>query len=196
MSDLQVTRLTTILKRAFVLGRGQGPVAPEISDELRASVCLENDRMEYRWLGGTYSWSSFTAVAAGGAGFASIVALLNPTRSGQLVTVERIRASGQSDVTLTTEATILATFAQVAQIIQRDLRQFGQVSSAQIWSRNGVAGFGGLGYRFMATDGELPPEYVIPPGFALVIQATTSNTANEVSLAWRERLAESSELPT
>lgn len=196
MSDLQVSRLTTLLKRLLVLGRGQGPVAPEISDELRAGLTLENDRFEFRWLGGTYSYSSFSSVAAGGAGFVSMVALLNPAGSGQLAVIERIRASAQADVTFTLEATVTSTMAPQTQIIQRDLRQFGQLSSCTLWSRNGVAGLGGHGYRFLPSDGDLPLEYLLPPGFALVIQAATSNSLIEVSLGWRERLAESSELPT
>lgn len=161
---------------------GENPI-PTVA-ELVPVVIMEGERFELRFPGNEFSYIGGVAVAAGGAGNASNIALLNPTGSGQLVVVEKIDASILWSIGAVAESVILASYTQApANVITRDFRGFGP--AAQIWTRNNAvpvterARMHGVGLNEL--------EFCIAPGQAMVVWGTALNVATEASYVWRER---------
>lgn len=161
---------------------GENPI-PTVA-ELVPVCIIEGERFELRFPGNEFSFVGGVAVAAGGAGNASNIALLNPSNSGVLVVVEKIDASILWSIGAVAESVILASYTQApANVITRDFRGFG--SAAQIWTRNNAvpvterARMHGIGLNEI--------EFAIAPGQAMVIWGTALNVATEGSYVWRER---------
>lgn len=90
MSELQVGRLTTILRRLLVLGRGgEGKVAPEIEDAVVPVIIIEGERAEHYHLGGTALRCWRTSALPVGAQDAR-ARIRNPAGSGSLIVIEAV----------------------------------------------------------------------------------------------------------
>lgn len=161
---------------------GDNPI-PTLN-ELLPVVVVENDRFESRFPGNEFSFVGGLSVAAGGAGNSSNVALLNPTGSGILATVEAISQLSASVIGAVAESVITASYTQTTtDLITRDFRGFG--SACQIWSRNNAVPPTARG-RLQA-GGTHYVNFSIAPGQAIVLWGVTLNAVAEITYFWYER---------
>lgn len=158
--------------------------------ELVPVVVIENDRFESRFPGNEFSFLGGASVAAGGAGFASAIALLNPTGSGILATIEGVSQFAASIVGAVGEAVITANYTQQPNNqITRDFRGFGP--ACQIWTRNNAVPPTERG-RLQGAGATIYLEFTIAPGQAIVLSGVTLNAVEEITYFWRERSLDAS----
>lgn len=176
---------------------GENPI-PTLM-ELKPVGMIEGDRPENEFAGnGALFMGDSQDIAAGGAGNAGQVALLNPTSSGILAIIQQVDATAATstlaDVTGISEANVQANFTQLATFQQgnpRDSRLFGQRSALQMWFRNNAV-FAGASYRWRIASrlGDLNQAtgiLVLHPGFGFVFADSVANEVFRLSAMWRER---------
>jgi len=170
--------------RAITGASGQDLVR-DVAD-LTGLITLEQDRPEWGFYGGEELYMHRSIVAAGGAGFASITALVMPAAAGKFMVLEFLSSLGTLDISTSSEANILATYTQdTTNFTIRDLRLSGATKATQAWTRNNAAGLAQAGYRLQV--GHRIPPMILFPGFAIVIANVTANTIQEIGIGFRER---------
>lgn len=182
-------------------GAKGGEILSGAMPELSFGVCLEMDRPEYEHLGGGRLRMGFMNVAAGGAGNASVIALLNPSNSNSLIILEWadfFPATGVLvNVAIFAEVTITTNFTQGGTMTSRDSRAFGAAGGngvGQLWFRNNAAGPGGVSYVLRPGSAQPFPKLIMHPGFAYGFADTTLNEIMSGAFSWRERPAQPEEL--
>lgn len=179
--------------------------APQLASEIQPTINLENDRLEYAFLGGEKWCAAGAQIAAGGAGFMSEAVLMNPVGSGCLAVLEAVivgrSTTGIFRIGWTDAAFVTGTGAPLD---SRNLpTAIGGSSAMSFSSRNNAAAtidviFGA--HRLLAnTTLVLPYRAVIhsqpaAPARGIIVDAGAVNEGVDVTMIWRERPVDASEL--
>lgn len=199
MSELQVDRLTTLLKNLFVL-RAELGIVPELEDSIYPGVILENDRPEWAFLGGELlQYGSLAAAAV--AGELNFIRIRNPSGSGVIVVVEAIApAPGTQQRTLLVTEGSEAASVTVSGPWNRDLRlntTTSRIGAVELASGSAAAVAGQVVWEFpsagIALSFDTPCPIVIDEGRHVEVWGQTPNSSLRVSFRWRERARERSE---
>jgi hypothetical protein len=190
-SIINVVRFQNKLRALFGI-RGENPIPT--TDELRAYVCLEDDRPEFGFAGLEFL-GIFTRTQAAVVGQNSYVAIVNPPGSAVLVVVESCVAvpdsNIKSQVVTATAAPFLAGEVASGSPQARDLRiPGGNVFAARFSNGSNAASpfTGPIGLYFNRLID--PTKFVIPPGFAVIWEGAAQNAAVSAGVVFRERAQE------
>lgn len=176
--------------------------APVVAPELTPGLVLENDRPEWGWPKGERLAAGNGGVTAVGAQF-SQVALVNPSTSRQLVTVEQLYIAPAAAAVIRVGTFVgdpIAFLVNTLNFATRDTRwndpSFA-VGAPSCRVRGGtnaaVLTFYGELVRFQVTASSMPPDglrlnAVLHPGWSLVMAVNTVNVAIDAfHFTWRER---------
>lgn len=198
-NDIGVGRYNRLAQR--LLQVKAAPPMPTLAGELSASLVLECDRPEWKFLGGERLLQCSQSIAAA-AGLPSTARLRNPRISGVLAIVEGLIAGSDSNnlIVWGIATTITANLANAANPgpLVRDSRgaQSGGAASCIVTTDNvGIAAniIGRVRVLASTPTPYLPVEIVLGPGGSIEISATTNNTILDFTILWRERMQEESE---
>lgn len=199
MSELNVARITTLLRRLFVL-RGEQGIVPELEDSIMPAVILENDRPEFAYLADAMlQWGALTTTAV--LAERAWVRLLNPADSGVIVVVEAIQPVPLSSthVDVTTGGTDVAT-ADISGPFNRDFRLdtiVSRIGAVHLQGGTDAVKTGQLVWRFPPTGVTQamydPCPVIVDPGRFLDVANLSSNVQLTCAFRWRERAMERSE---
>lgn len=206
-NEVQVGRYNGIL--AKLLSMKERAPTPVVGAEIIAGITLEQDRPEWKFLGGESLVMAAGSAAQTAVNFAKFK-LRNPASSGVIIVLEELilfneNVTGSGDAVaweLQPAGSVVGFGLALAQ--QRDTRKGisdNQAVSGQVYSAGSVGGILGNGYRFrtvaptMATGPAMyRPLIVISPGFDLVGQSQNNVALTIVAqFLWRERILEPSE---
>ena len=202
INELQVGRFNAILKK--LLGIKADAPAPVIGAEVIPAIILENDRPEFYILGGGKLGIGGQFVN-GGVGVRPIFALQNPVSSGVLIVVEQVvvtsDGTGSSAIPAITDSVGALTNTNLA--IHRDVRSRVNAGlnlgiTGQLFSGSAAAvpGTGSvIGFWNIIAPGfsNVQMNVVLAPGFVFHVSGTV-NTNLGVTIWWRERIIEDSEV--
>lgn len=210
INEIQVGGYNSLLNK--LLSMREGSPAPTLAPEIFGAFVLENDRPEWAFLKGErlgIGGQTRTAVV----GNRSFVALVNPLGSGALAVVLDVAYSGDQalleryELRFNNADTTGMTNSNRA--INRDLRSIGvpggnipmscQIFGGDLAAPPGVGsvireGTWGASGTASQNDILIPLDFVLPPGFALLMSANATNTTVSVSWRWRERILDPAEL--
>lgn len=200
-NEIQVGRYNAILHK--LLDMKEGAPAPSLAPDVFATLVLEADRPEWKFLAGERLACGSRAVAAGGAGTYANIVLWNRTGSGVLVVVDALlnRNSAARDMSISVTSTDPASVGGYSSTSFRGLRdtRFGVTANAQpaalIYS---VATASPLGANvlmnfYLNAGNRFDLPIVLAPGTGLSIADKTANEAMTTGIIWRERIESLSE---
>ena len=198
------------IKRLLGLTAEMG--TPQLAPELQMSVELFDDPEFQVLLGGTL-WGRYVGgLAAGGAGTQGIVAVVNPTGSGELARVDFAEADNDTGAIRVCRMALSRTglTTPTDQVIQtRDTRrigagvtQFFPPTRIRVESSNAGLFAGGLNLRQKRVAIEAQSEFVTPdkpwflaPGFSLLFLTDSVNQTTPGWTVWgRTRVVQGTEL--
>lgn len=174
-----------------------GDVAPE----LVPALMLEAAPFEYVAALGDRPAIGFANLGAGGAGIRSVAQINNPAGSGVLCIIERIdfvANAGAADLVIRTADTNFSGVSSSSAFL-RDLRLSGK-PACTLFGDNTHAQAGG---NVIGVINHLNPRleagpsaglWVINPGNTLTFDGGADNQAFELTMFWREKQADASEL--
>jgi len=206
VSQLQVPRLTNLIRKLFVL-RG-APPATELLDEVTPVVVVEDARPEHEFLRGSRLGLG-SVIQTGTAVLRSALQLFNPVGSSHLVVVTRLTASMSdgSALNVAIHDTPLVNPSSAAGIRDTRLRQgilLNQGMTAQINGELLVASLAGQSLALANRQGSVSGlafydedlNLVLAPGTGVtVLQAAAAVQTLSVAWSWVERAVERGELP-
>jgi hypothetical protein len=196
-NEIQVGRYNLLLHK--LLAMEEGAPAPQLTGEIVPCIVLENDRPEYRVLGGVNSYLG-GGLAAAVVGELGETVLFNPVGSGVLVILQwaACTLSTNSNIELRNHAVVPAGLTPIA-AIAADRRQDG-FPAAQLQSGTSVATGGTRRALAFHQAGRTPFEPVGPGREPVLIEGTglgfATNAANigmQWNYYWTERKLEESE---
>lgn len=199
MNEIQAARYSSALHK--LLGIGEGAPVPTLAPELIATLALEVDRPEWKYLAGERLCAGGGADAAV-AGENSHVAMVNPLQSQAIIVIERVIMVPSGATSLYTGQAVRPSGAGTAQLGSGFLDQrwpLGSgVTTGQVWTKTqaGVAVVTTMDRRpAVAGNAERIIDYpiVLPPGGCHMVAAVTVNTTLTVNYIWRERNIEPTE---
>lgn len=206
VNEIQNGRVNALLTK--LLSMKEGSPAPTLAPEVISALVLESDRPEWAFLKGERLGIGGTTLAAGGAGINSYVAIVNPLGSGVLGVILGFMPSGIVGTSNEWELRFnnAVTTGLVAQnrAINRDLRSIGvpggnipmtlQIFAGAIAAPPGVGSILAQGVAGNSTySQEIPLDFVLPPGFALLVTDPRGNQPVKVYWRWTERVLDPSE---
>lgn len=189
MRPISVTRFERKL-RAITGAAGSNLLAD--LDALVPLLVLESDRPEWKLAGGELPYGGFVEQVAV-AGQNGWVALVNPTGTGLIAVVEsaRNRSPGPADIQRF-NGTAIAGFVVGFQdpALSRDYRTrfFGteQVSACRLDRGSNAVAIVAQQHDRLETGNTYDAPIIVAPGQAVILQATTVNSAARAAFAWRE----------
>jgi len=200
-NEILVGRYNGILHK--LLNMKEGAPAPTLSSDIGASICLEDDRPEWQFLGGEWRGNGLVTRAADAGNF-SFMGLFNGQNTGVLGIVEEIwinnaTAAAAAYTIRTGVTTALGTNTRG---VATDLRWLGKGSTLILGSNIEAAPTGtSLGRVDVAANSFLripfffimPPTDITPTPSNLVVEGNLINTGVQVTFLWREHAMEQSE---
>lgn len=198
VNEVLVGRPNAILHK--LLNMKEGAPSPQLSPDLQAVLVLENDRPEFKFLGGETLGMGFGDAAAGAANY-SHVGLINPVGSGVLVVVERVllALTAAGSIGQIGLQAIGATAWSTAHAYMRDTRGYPASGSGQTSALTGTfvgADLGAAhGYLWQQPLGanRIDLDMVLSPGFVALVRPGTVNQRCVATWFFRERPIELSE---
>lgn len=180
------------------------PPSPQLASEIMPTLPLPLGN-EYRYIEGWDRFGAFANQGAGGVGTFSTFQLLNPAGSGILCVVEKLlfnTALNAESVSVQMDhgPTALGTVVVVQRLDRRTVKSSGalvrtatpgaaQANAVTVAGYNVVAAI--PQYEVILTDDQ---ELTVLPGSALIVFSGAANIALQVSVWWRERPLEDSEV--
>jgi len=198
VSAIQQNRWDQLLRRSADL-KGAGSKVNDALTELFPMFDLENLPMELLRLGGIRS-------GMGGGAFSAVVGesptaqLFNPVGSGYLITCTSVWISFQIAVVIRWGIGLVAMPTVPATEVFRDSRDgLPNRPTGQIRTRSAVAQAAATNQTLKSAQDDFVLQdpngiAVLAPGTGLEIGASQQNVAGNFGFAWRERIAEPSEL--
>ena len=201
INQIQGGRWDNLLRRLFPIK--DRSIAPIMASELVGQVVVQEWSTELYKLRGDNLAAALASRSAVAAEFAHIV-IRNPANSGNLVILEQVwvAVSTAMLVIMAREGPALVVgFAAVATTF-RDSRA-GTATAigetvATVSTLSNAAGQGGNGFAVVPIPASPGVQFDLPlvlaPGSGLIIRGATANSTLRLTLLWRERVAEPSEL--
>lgn len=200
INQIQGGRWDTFLRRLLPIK--DRSIAPILASELVGQVVVQEWEPEFYKLRDENLCFGMAQRAAVAAEF-SHVKIRNPDLSGSMVILEQIwvRLSAAGIIDMATGGVELAGFTAAATAF-RDLRSgvltAGGVTVAELSSDTNVGALGGTSVARAALGTneivQLKFPVILPPATEFIIRAFTANVTMNVTILWRERGAEPSEL--
>lgn len=201
VNEVQSGRYNAILHK--LLDMKEGAPAPTLAPEILSAIVLEQDRPEWKFLGGERMVTGFASQAAV-VGEYQGNGCRNPAASGILLVIEAIIPVNNptiqvnlvtSDAVATDVTTISSPFARDSRLGFTGNGGAGRLLTAS--STNATLNRSGPVGRFIGSTGTPVVPWVWPfvlsPGFELFVVNINQNTASSATWVWRERPLESSE---
>lgn len=200
-NEIQVGRLNAILHK--LLDMKDGAPAPQLAGDIVPTIVLEQDRIEWLFLGGQIPMIGNKILAAGGAGTFTNIALTNPAGSNVVCVCEGWAINvGAAATYRGTLAAGRITGGAVGTNRSRDGRYGGAIGACFVEGANGsivseMTALSGPYWQYRVNtnvNDRTSHQFVIPPGYTLDLEHTTTNQAMTGTFWWRERAIEPSEL--
>lgn len=198
-NEVQVGRFNAMLYKMFSME--EGSPAPQLTGEIIPAVILENDRPEYKFLGGEHLMTVGAQITSAVSNFAQLQ-LYNPAGSGALVILEQIEfclASAGLWGIYVTQTELAGGAPTSLTTFKRDSRfggatAAGGVANVAITTHTAIVG----ARLFVARDAANATnarrfEYVLSPGYGLTLTTVNTNIDVGANIQWRERFLEQSE---
>lgn len=198
MTELQQNRYDQLIRRVGNIV-SPGSMVNDALNELFPMIDVENLNAELSLLTG-WRLAYGTVETVGVALNQNLIQLFNPADSGHLVVIERIdiRVPAAENVRYALSSTPLTNFT--ANQERRDSRE-GVANSpiAQLRDVNQLGGIPNFGVVFVQTNVNFTMQdkrglFVLAPNTGLTVANTIVNNNLQVSMQWRERIAEPAEL--
>lgn len=199
-NEILSARYNRHLQKLFSM-KGEPP-APQLASEISANILLFGGHEEHYLLGWQHYSRATTVVA--NAGFASSARLRNPSTSGVIAVVELLSYTmGPADTALGQHGPQAADLANIsaAQTDRWDPRGNQQPSCVFSFQSTAAAGFGGAWWQAAGIANTVincinsdNQEIILFPGEAIQMASSAVNITVNVSMKWRERTLETSEL--
>jgi len=198
MTELQQNRYDQLIRRVGNIV-SPGSMVNDALSELFPMIDVENLNAELSLLTG-WRLAYGTVETVGVALNQNLIQLFNPENSAHLVVVERvdIRVPAQENIRYALSSTPLANFT--ANQERRDSRE-GIANSpvAQLRDVNQLGGIPNFGVVFVRTDTTFTMQdkrglFVLAPNTGITFANSIVNNNLQVSMQWRERIAEPAEL--
>jgi len=199
-NELQQTRYDRLLRRVGGI-IGPGSKVAEVLSELFPVFDVENLPPELYLLGDTRLAIGAEDRPPPGAGNFNKIQLLNPLGSGVIITVTQMLMSSNGSQTIHFGAEIITRANLITNRAFRDTRfrvvelPLGEIRhevTAAIGPNIGLSRIAAVTQVSIRDDNGI---YVLAPGSGLTCSNGLANTELTVTYFWRERAAESSELP-
>lgn len=198
-NEILAGRLNLTLRKLLNM-KGEAP-APQVGGDIVAGIILENDRPEWKYLGGELmAWAP--AQKTGAAGNYSHLVLLNPSGSGVICVVEELLISNPDAAAVgfwimeNSSTTVSGNYYGRARDQRFVNKNPSQRASCQVASFNdpAIQGYYCGFIRIQAgSNGRVQPGAVLYPGQRIMAVPNAQNTSVEWTAFWRERQFEASE---
>lgn len=203
-NEIQVGRFNGVLHK--LLDMKEGAPAPSLSSDVIPTLCLENDRPEYKFLGGERLAAGVSDLVAT-AGQQAYARLRNPANSGVLCILEQaiITVAASTDIVEIRIQTESQAFSATGLKAARDRRMAaalgggGDAVTCIVETLSSAVTVGALvgRVRLDAAAGFQPLVYNVPwvlgPSDSITFRSQTAANRLIVSWSWRERVLERSE---
>lgn len=194
-NEIQSGRLNSILHK--LLGITEGAPAPSLAPDLFSTLCLENDRPEWKFLGGERLCAGAIDLAAGGAGTYGTGVLWNPAGSGVLAVCNRSYnwdTGGNKKVgfriTSVDPSATYSTLTTYRMLVDTRWGTASTIKPACVLYKLATASPTGNPFLFAglaAVQGHYDLDVVLAPGTGFVMTDTAANATFRAAFHWRER---------
>lgn len=197
MNQIQGGKWDEFMRRLFPVK--DRSIAPVMGSELNPMVMVQEWEPELYALRGERLYAATEIASAGGAATFNLMQIDNPTGSGTIVIIEGFSMVDTSGVrSFQTFVTPPVAIAGLGDPVARDSRFDTRRPTGIVGLNAGalVTVTRRTGTYLVGTSDSLliTTPHVITPGFAFVIQDGTQNQADRITVWWRERGADTSEL--